>query len=368
MNAPASIPVSRNRIAPGVYFGLSDALYHADPALGSGSIRNLAKCAMYYWQDSWMNPQRPADTEAAALVIGRALHKIILEGSEAFAHAFRKEPLLADHPNALDTIPQIKAALKSLGQKLTGDKAELVERLRIADPDAVFWDDILTAFRRECAEAEATALKADVYEGIKAAGWLVASNERVAPAFQGGRAEISVFWEDDGVPLKCRLDYTRLGIENGRGVGLITDLKSFANKNDVAPERAVLNCITTFRLDIQAAQYLEGAARMSEFIREGQVFGAEDVNADWLNAIANLGTDDWRWFWCFYEKDAPVTLLRSTRPGSDLIEAAGIDFSRALQTYRDNIERFGVEWRFVDRTPGTEITLADMPKWFGAEA
>lgn len=365
MNAPTNVSEAGSRIAPGVYFNMPEAVYHADPALGSGSVRALAKCAMYYWQDSWMNPLRQPRAETDALRDGRALHKLVLEGAEAFKRSFRRTPEIGDHPAALDTVPQIKEALRACGQKMTGNKPELIERLREADPGAIFWDDIERDFNAECQRAGACALRGANYDQIVSAAAAITSDSRVAAAFQGGRAEISVFWEDDGVPLKARFDYTRLGSERGRTIGIISDLKRFANQNDQPPERAVITALAALRLDVQAALYLEGAAQMSAFIREGRMSDAGGISEAWLLAIAALQPEDWRWYWCFHEANASVSLLRSTRPKSQLIDGAGVDLSRALQAYRDNCERFGIAWRFVDPMPDTEIDLSDLPKWVG---
>jgi hypothetical protein len=65
---------------------------------------------------------------------------------------------------------------------------------------------------------------------------------------------------------------------------------------------------------MQAAHNLDGAGRIPDMIRSGAVFGAERINADWLTALSRLGAGDFVWHWAFYQKDAPVTLLRSAGP------------------------------------------------------
>ena len=48
----------------GVYFGLPEAEHHADPALGSSSIKALLQAPEEYWGSSHLNPMReePEDT------------------------------------------------------------------------------------------------------------------------------------------------------------------------------------------------------------------------------------------------------------------------------------------------------------------
>lgn len=360
-------------MAPGLYFGLADNAYHADRSLGSGSVRELANHPIYYWRDSWMNQLRADEdedlTEAArerrdaALIFGRALHKFVLEGRAAFEAAFAPRPTKADHPEALDTVEDIRGCLRALGQKVSGSKADLIERMRLADPAAVLWEDVLADFKARCARDGITPLKASTYIQAVGAASFIADDERVRPAFQGGRPEVSVFAEIDGVPCKCRLDYVRLGREGEHTVGLITDLKSYSNIKGMPPERAVLSAVANYRLDIQAALYLELAAGIPEHIKAGRIYGAEGVNAEWLEALSRLGSEDWRWFWCFFEKGAPINMLRD--PDKDVLDMGRADLSRALQSYREHMQRFGTDWRFVDPMPETRITLSELPKWMG---
>lgn len=352
------------RHAPGIYFGLDEAAYHADHALGSGSIRALAKCPIHYWLDSHMNPLREPEKESEALLFGRALHKLVLEGVEAFQMAYRCEPDPADYPEAIVTADDCKRALRALGGKQSGSKPELVARLREADPGAVLWDDILEKHAADCAKTNATSLKARVYNRIIVGAGYISGDERVRAAFQGGRSEVSLFWEVDGVAMKARLDYVRLGKgADGLPLAIASDLKSFANILDKPPEVAVVQAIANTRLDIQAAAYMQGIAQIPEFIASGHVFGAEGVNAEWINLLGAIPIERWLWNWVFYEKDAPIALLRQTRPGSAMIEAATMDVKRAQQAYRDNMQAFGTQWRFVDPMPDPEISQSDLPKW-----
>lgn len=362
--APAvTTVVEPKRHAPGVYFGMPDDVYHADPSLGSGSVRALAKCPIFYWLESWMNPLPEQRTETPALLFGRALHKIVLEGREAFEKSYVREIVPGDIPGVLDKMDDFRAALRAVGGKVSGVKDELKARIRELDPGAKIWDDEFEAFNRKCIVEGKTKLHADVYERVVQGALLIAGDEKVRAAFQGGRPEVSVFWEQDGVPLKARFDYLRLGAQHGRTYALITDLKSYANVMDMPPERAVIQAIANTRLDIQAASYLKGAMLVPGFLKSGQVFGASDVNQEWLATLANVEPEDWRWFWCFYQKDAPISLLRATRPGSPIIESANMDLKRALEAYRENMTVFGTNWRFVDPMAEPEIDPNDMPGW-----
>lgn len=370
--SPISVPslAMPAPMAPGIYFGLSEDRYHADPSLGSGSIRALSKCPIYYWVDSWMNPLREPQAETPALLFGRALHKLVLEGPEAFQASYLRAPQKEDYPEALDTANEIKAALKAVGGKVTGTKPELIERLKFADPGAVLWDDICNDHAAECARTGATSLKPGDYARIVAGAAYIAGDERVRAAFQGGKPEVSVFWVEDGVPMKARLDYVRLGKgADGAPVGLITDLKSFANILDKPPEQAVINAIASTRLDIQAAAYLQGVAKIPEMFAAGQVYGADGINAEWLQTLCTMPIERWVWNWVFYQKEAPVSMLRSTRPGSPMITGATMNVQSAQQAYRDNMVAYGTSWKFFDPLPDPEVSETDLPRWmYGAAA
>lgn len=358
--APAKLELPET-LAEGIYFDLPEDKYHGDISLGSGSIRQLAKCPIYYWRDSWMNPFREEPNETPALLYGRALHCLVLEGVEEFQKRYRRTPTPDDRPDALKTADDIKARLKALGGKVSGAKADLIERLRELDPDTLFWDDILDQFNAACARDRATALKPETHADIIQAAQYITAEERVRAAFQNGVPEISLFWTVDGVPLKARLDYTRLGKNGKKPVGLVTDLKSFANIMELPPERAVGQAITKTRLDVQMAAYMDGIQRIPQWIAEGKVYGAENIGPAWLDMLGEV--TEWQWFWCFYEKGLPVSMLRSVRVGSQLHEIGNATFSRALRAWRDNIEAFGTDWRFVDPIPDPVIDTQDLPAW-----
>lgn len=357
----------------GIHFGLDEAIYHADPALGSGSIRDLARAPVYYWVDSWMNPFRDTPAETPALLYGRALHCLVLEGPSEFARRYAAIPEASDYPDALVTAEDIKDRLREFSKdelkaadaKLSAAKPELVAALKRLDPDAVVFDDLIAAFRERCADEGITALSAKVHSEIIQAAAYILGDARVQQAFRGGRPEVSLFWDQGGVPMKARLDYLRLGKEDGRLIGIVTDLKSFANALDLPPERAVTRAIATTRLDVQAAAYLEGIKRIPEWIAAGKVHGADGVNPDWLKALGSIKPEDWRFSWVFYEKGLPVSMLRTTRPGSPVIQMAKLSLDRALQAYRDNMEAFGMQWRFVDPLPDPEVSIDDLPRWLG---
>jgi hypothetical protein len=63
--APSSV------FSPGVYFGLDEDRYHADPALGSSHKKKLLGDPAAYWWDSPLNPAREEKEDTPAIIRGR---------------------------------------------------------------------------------------------------------------------------------------------------------------------------------------------------------------------------------------------------------------------------------------------------------
>ncbi len=73
----------------GVFFGMAEDHYHAVPALSASGVKNLRMSPLdFYMRAPWLNAHYEADNDepedSFAKVLGRAYHKRILEGREAF--------------------------------------------------------------------------------------------------------------------------------------------------------------------------------------------------------------------------------------------------------------------------------------------
>lgn len=385
------------RIAPGVYFGMQDATYHADPALGSGDMRALAKCPMFYWRDSHMNPLRDEEPgETPQLLFGRALHKLVLEGRAAFEASYTAAPKASDFPGCLDTMDHLKDTLRTIRTArekaleadtklstaerkealkavkaetaLGGDKPDLIARVKALDPAAVIFADIMAAHTAKCGKT-VTSLPQAMFARVVLAAQHISSNEEIRSLLSGGRPEVAVFWESDGVPCKAKLDYVRLGrAPSGRVAGYVTDLKSFGNPLEKRPEEAVIGAIGNYRLDQQAAHYLDGIRRIPEMIAAGIVFGADTIKPEWLGALSKLGADDWVWNWAFYQSDAPIALKREMSVTGAMARKAAQEIAAARAAYVEHMTAFGTDWRYVDPMRDKSVDLDDMPAWLANAA
>src|ERR1700691_112364 len=161
-----SIPVSTHKqptgFAPGIYLGISNDDYHADPAIGSTGCKRLIQSPLDYWWNSSLNPDREEQEVTAAMRLGTAYHYKVLE-----PHKFTYE---------------VKKGVKTstVGNTLgEGDYKRLIA----------------------------------MYDRLQKV-------PEHAQLFKNGFAEVSIFWRDEqtGLMCKCRFDYMRLK--------WITDLKT----------------------------------------------------------------------------------------------------------------------------------------------
>jgi hypothetical protein len=339
---------------PGVYFNLPAADYHADPSLGSSDLKQLLQAPAVYWWHSHMNPERPPSPDSAAKQKGRALHKLVLEGEKAFAAAFATEPQPDAHPGCLVTLDDLKAKCRELGEANGGTKAELAKRIKLKDAKAIIFDEILSTFRVMVERDGIELLKRDAMREVRQAAASITLNPHLARAFQGGIAEVSVFWVDKhGIACKCRLDWLK--------PRTIVDIKKCANQRERSFDVAVLLAIAEYRYDISARHYLDGYRHLYRFAAEGRVFGDCPLKPGWHARIAT--PDAMRWTWVFHQTEgAPVTKGLELLPGSSALHRAAREIVQAKQTYLSCLEKFGTT-QWVSDAPIQTIDDTDLPVW-----
>ena len=185
--------------APGVYLDMPEEEYHADPSFSASGVKLITVSPLDFWVNSPLNPDRK-ETTSEAKDLGRAYHKMILEGPEAFEAAYAVAPSKEDYPDALDGGDALKARCKELELPASGTIAALCERIREADPDAVLWPDIKAAFDAEN-EGRLTMTK-DQWRGMKLVQAVMARVDSAKDVLTGGVPEVSIFWRDED---HCRM-------------------------------------------------------------------------------------------------------------------------------------------------------------------
>lgn len=341
--------------APGVVFGMPSDDYHADCSLGSSDVKRLTRSAADYWHASPLNAAREPDGDSPARRMGRAEHKLVLEGEIAFSEQFAVKPEPSQFPGCLVGAADLKTYCKNNGLKTSGTKAQLSEAVRTHQPDIAIWDDIIAAFERRVRESGCVTITRTELDQVRRTAATVAANPHLARAFSGGASEVSVFWRDTatGAPCKARYDYMK--------PSAIIDLKRIANERGRPFEDACTREIGDRRYDIQAVHYLDGWAAMWTAAMEGRVSGHCALPEGWERFLAE--PDDARFVWVFHQATgAPVARAFEIGVTSAVLTRARREVAAAKRLYADNLRQHGAA-PWVTADPIMPLRDADLPPW-----
>lgn len=181
---------------PGIYPDISNTAYHADPALGSTSLKTLALRTPAHWKWESAHP-----VHKDAYDIGTLAHSLILEADTTLHRVI-------DVPDKLGN----KWKIPSNETKAEG---------------------LIPVTPKE-------------WSGIVRMRDAVMAHPVAREAFTGHRAEHSVFWEEDGLLLKCRPDAWKPGV--------LTDLKTTVDASPSSFGKTAFN----FGYFMSAAHYIDG--------------------------------------------------------------------------------------------------------------
>lgn len=203
---------------PGIYFGMPEAAYHADPALSHSGMVKLLLSELDYWVESPLNPDRETWREAkrgSAMWFGKMSHLLLLE-RERFWRDFR---IIGQTPK-----------------------------------DGVTW------------------LTKDEYREIKAAVDEIKAVPEAAAHFEKGYPEVSIFWRDPatGLMLRARCDYLRT-------FGAIDYKRARSLQNNQLGWH-----IADFGYDIQHAHYVEGIRQIKAQLNSGKAIVDGPVAPEWI--------------------------------------------------------------------------------------
>ena len=181
---------------PGIYSGVKNHDYHRDEALGSTSLKTLATKTPAHYKH---NQEHPKSSDAFNL--GSAAHSLILEEDTT---AF----VVVDAANWLT-----KDAKAAKAEALAGGLVPLLTK---------------------------------EFEQVKAMRDSVMAHDIARQLLTGHKAEQSVFWDEDGLMLKCRPDAWQ--------PGLLVDLKTTVNADPNEFGKTAHN----FGYHQSAAHYIDG--------------------------------------------------------------------------------------------------------------
>ncbi|MEN5275818.1 PD-(D/E)XK nuclease-like domain-containing protein [Brucella sp. TWI432] len=334
----------------GVYFNLPEKIYHKDNALGSTSIKDLARNP-YRWQYDRIRPRQKMETEA--MTWGSAWHCRVLEGKEAFDLRYAKPPKPDDVPGCLVTTEHVKEFLRMHGQKLTGTKGDMIARAKDLDECPPIYDEVLAKWREE--HPDYVELTERQVQEIEDAVTNMEADETLRNVMRAGSliegsAELSIFWTVGGVRKKARFDYS-LAPTAGRPKALVVDLKSFTTFRSGTDEEAAADKVYLECYDLQAAHYMDAYDAARELVAQGKMFGTAPRQG-YLNEFLNAPGVDW--VWVMLRRDSgmlPVTLSIDTE--DQFFKKARDIVADTIDVYRTHVEMFGVDklWRPAQRLP-----------------
>lgn len=352
--APAAEPAP---FADGIYFGLDEAAYHRDLALGSSDLKRLAAEPADYWYSSPLNPDLPAEETTPSQLIGKAVHKLVLEGEQAFAAAFERE---ATGDDVLRTDEDMGSFLKKeCGvEKLPRSKADKATLIRELFPELDKRPPILADIEAAAERDGRLILKGDDFDRIRQAAGQVLANPYLSASFTGGAPEVSIFWteivEGEAVRRKARFDYLK--------PRAVVDLKSVRPMDSAPFPDICRKAIANWGYHTQAAAYLQARAQVPALVAAGAVHGDHDPS--WLAQVA--ASPEHAFVFVFWSSaGAPLTWGTILSPGNPVAEYGAGKVEAALYAYATARRRHGLRAPWIDPQPIQELELDSMPGWFG---
>jgi hypothetical protein len=345
--------LTKDRAPPdGLYFQLDEATYHAIPALSASGIKNLLISNPDFWFRSPFNPNRK-DENTEARVIGKAFHKRILEGKEAFYDNYAA--IFEAPAGCLRTVDDIKEAITEHGEKPKGKvKADLIEQVLTLQPNASIFDELRADY--ELLHHGKEFLYGELLDSIEISAAMIEKNPHLSKCFGGGYPEVSVIWTEDGVRFKARFDYLK--------TKAVIDLKTFGNFLNKPIDSAIYSAMASGKYHIQAAFYLRAVEKAKQLAKELKYVVTTacrpDVE-DWIKQFRDYAEHDF--YFVFQAKGiAPLARGKKFLRGS-LWSCGEVAIDEAIRRYKHCMEKHGPDEPWVDDTAIDEFLDDHFPPW-----
>lgn len=374
----------------GVYVNLGEPAYFGQEALGSTDVVALAQKKFGWWWASAYNPRRkPRSTKD--LLFGSALHCLLLEGRPAYKARYARLPEKRDFPGLINTREEMHDALAGDGFTVpaAGGKNSdwWRQAMRENMPHVPVWDTIVKDFGEEAGQR--TLVPGDDADSVdlmvemaldphrqdnkelrklwaEAEGWPVL-------------AEVSVFWHEDGVRRRARLDrmFPKFDVDV-KTLGNVSGRPLRYETGDLIPRRGH---------DIQRSDHFD--ARLAAYAMI-QAHGADAIHGgspEQRKALIRMAEEepDFDYVWLYYQKPDPslgrapvifpvmdvswIPQASGAPIWSEILEEGHSKKARALATYREGVARFGLNtaWGSVEPLHYTDTALTPhvvLPPWF----
>lgn len=342
MNALVSAPRSNDSVrhGDGIYFGMAEDEYHADQALGSTVLKELVLDPIEYQHARLHGGEKK---ESFALKWGSAIHCRVLEGRSSLAERFPIAPALQDYIGALDTMADLRRHCKTISISAAQTKLDTIKRIREVDREVIIWDEIVANFEAE--NAGRTIIPRDALHHIERAAQWMQRDRELGPVmedgtFTAGASEVSIFYTDNGVRLKARLDHL---LAHGA-----IDLKSFRAIMQERLVPAAKRAIYRMRYDLQAAAYIRALRAAAKLYADGKVFN-NLYKPEFLDTVFDtLASGKMKWIWVLIKASgAPQSVVREFNMNSMIFRQAAVDIDDAIENYRNYTGKFGLDEDWV---------------------
>lgn len=304
----------------GVYVGLPDEAYFAQPRLGSTDLVKLHRDPAGWWYGSPHNPDREERERTTEMDFGVALHCLVLEGEDAYNRRVAITPY---------------------------DDFRTKEAREWRDQAREFGQIILTK---------------DMDLRVRHMSAIILNHPQLGPPMRDGMSELVVLFTHEDVQLRAKFDKLL--------PQFVIDLKSFGG---AARGRSVLDkalrLIAERDMDVQRYIYDRAREALAVMVRGGLIHGATDSEVEWLKKVA--AEPEWRWCWLFYQRRddragyAPIVQPIMRSPGDNTYLTGKSKFDVALHNYRAFRDRFGLEipWAVIEQA--VEPDSDAFPIWLG---
>lgn len=229
---------------------MPDDEYHAIDALSATGIKLLHAGPLEYFYYRYGPGSEEEAT--AAMRAGSAKHKAGLEGLEAFQAAYVPAICKEDFTGVLDSQEELKGWCRDHGLAVGGSKvmlcARIIEALDVFDSNhPTLWMIKINEQKNIAQDDGQEILTQDEYKDA------LSKARQIAPIIdplreQGGKPEVTILFEQDGIPCKARIDYLAPGI--------LLDLKNIQNSFKSPFSQVISKTMANSLLPIQAEFYL----------------------------------------------------------------------------------------------------------------
>ncbi len=253
---------------------MTNAEYHTHPAISKSDLDLINRSPMHF-KYAKSNPKEQTE----AMLFGSVAHKLILE------------------PESFDTEYAIMPICDRRTKAGKEKYQEFIESLKGKTP-----------------------IPAELFERVSVVADAVKANPVVRKLLNGGQAEQSYFWNENGIECKCRPDYLK--------DKLVIDLKSTTDASPEAFTKAAYN----YRYHVQAWWYIHG--------------------------LNKCGIDVKDFIFIAFEKEPPYAVC--VYAADDLIlELGEREAMKNLEVYRECRETDN--WYGYEKKP--EIHSLSLPEW-----